>query len=416
MRILYCTQYFPPEIGAPAARAYEMVRYLVTEGHEVVVLTAFPNYPSGRVHESYGRAIYRKEAIAGAVVLRSYVWTNPRKSFVGRVGNYISFASSSLLAGFLGAGRRFDVVVGSSPPLFAAASARLLALRYRVPFVFDVRDVWPDAAVALGELGNPILRRIGFALADRLYRAADRIICANPGNRRLIQKRLSSETKGRVAIVPNGTNVQVFKPLEPHERARVRAELGFEDRFVAVYAGLHGLMYDWDALLDAADSLRDDSSILFVLVGDGPMKTEIVRNATRRGLSNIRFKAPMPAERAARLMSAADVGILSMRDLDFFRDTVPVKLYDYMAVGLPVVHSGGGFAREITEEANTGICFSPGDGPALARAIRELAKRSGELYAIAVRSRELVTRRFDRSVLARAFEKELLSAISGEAP
>ena len=416
MRILYCTQYFPPEIGAPAERAREMVRHLAKEGHEVVVLTAFPNYPSGRLQKGYGLGLFQKEAYAGAVVLRSFVWTNPRKSFVGRVGNYLSFASSSLLSGFLGAGRGFDVVVGSSPPLFAAASARLLAIRHRAPFVFDVRDVWPEAAVALGQLGNPLFRRFGFALADRLYRAADCIICANPGNRDLIEKRLSAETNGRMAIVPNGTNVHIFKPLEPRERARVRAELGFEDRFVVLYAGLHGLMYDWDALLDAADSLRDDPSILFVLLGDGPMKAEIVENATRRGLINIRFKAPLPATRAARLMSAADVGMLSMRDLEFFRDTVPVKLYDYMAVGLPVVHSGGGFAKQITEEAGSGLCFSPGDGPALARAIRDLSKRTDERSAISARARELVTRRFDRSVLAKAFEKELLGAISGKVP
>ncbi len=410
MRILYCSQYFPPEIGAPAARAQEMVRHLSAAGHEVTVLTAFPNYPSGKIQEDYAGALLRRETLDGARVLRSFVWTGPRKSFVTRLGNYLSFALSSLLAGLMHCRGRFDVVVGSSPPLFVAAIAWLLARRLRARFVFDVRDVWPEAAVALGELSNSALRRASFALADGLYRRADRIICANPGNRELIAARLTPEAARRARVVSNGTNVELFRALAEEPRTTARRELGFEGDFVVVYAGLHGLMYDWDAVLDAAAALGDEPRIRMVLVGDGPLKAEIIECARSRRLANIRFDPPLPAPRAARLIAAADLGMLSMHDLDFFRHTVPVKLYDYMACGLPVVHSAGGFARQLTKRHRVGLCFDPGDGAGLAAAIRELWRRRAELPAIGARGRELVVRRFDRRQLARQFEAELQAA------
>ena len=448
MRILYVSQYYDPEVGAPAIRATLNARHLVAAGHRVVVLAGLPNYPKGEVAAAYRGVWMRREQDQGVEVVRCYLRASRRKRFVDRMSNYLSYAFSSCAIGATAVRGPFDVVVGSSPPLFAAAAGGLLARRFRAPFVFDVRDVWPQAAEALGELSSPLLSRGAHAVADHLYRQAARVICANPGNDAVVRARGACPPE-RVRVVHNGTDAGVFAPLPAAERRAARRELGVDGDFVVLYAGLHGLMYDLPLLLDAAAALangrgggsggsdgsggdgsggdgsggRDGSGdgggggddarqrkVRFLLVGDGPTKPALVAAARARGLHNVEFRDPVPADQVRSLMAAADLGVVSMRALDYFQTTVPVKLYDYLATGLPVAHSCGGAARELV--GCDPLRFEPGDLASLLAAINWARSRPEELAKATAAARGRVLRDLTRPALAARFEEELRQVVA----
>ena len=253
MRILYFTQYFPPEIGATQDRAYEMTRHLAGAGHDVAVITEVPNHPSGVIPARYRRKLYSREQMDGVDVVRVWVWASPDKSFRNRLKFYLSYAATAAMAGLALARGRYDLVYATSPPLFVGLAARAVAVLRRIPFVFEVRDLWPESATQLGFLQNPRVLRWATRLEEALYARSRRIVVVTEGiRRRLIDRGVPEE---KLSLIRNGASPRILHAAVL-PRSVAKAQLGLEGRFVALYAGVHGVAQGLEHVVRAADMLR----------------------------------------------------------------------------------------------------------------------------------------------------------------
>ncbi len=374
------TQHFAPEVTAARARLEAFAGGLHGLGWDVEVVTAVPNHPEGVVHPDFrGRAVVRRSEDGYGV---SYVWvrTRPAKSMMNRLALYGSFATMATLVG--SARRRPDVVLASSPPLPVAAAAAALALRHRAPWVFDVRDLWPEAAVALGELSNPRVIRVAEALERRLYASASRIVTVTGPFAGSIASR-APEGKP-ITVIPNGTTRMW---MEAGEAEVDRAEVGLEgDRFVLGYAGNVGIAQGLHAAIDAAGLLGDDFRLL--ILGAGPLLAEMRSRAADRAPGRVEFREPVQPEAAARILRACDALLVPLDAQPELRQFVPSKLFDYAAVGRPVIVSAAGEASRLAGDADAALTIPPGDPEALAAAINRLRSDAGLAEGLSGRGRE----------------------------
>jgi colanic acid biosynthesis glycosyl transferase WcaI len=284
MRILYLSQYFPPEAGATQTRAFEMARNFIRLGHSVTILTEFPNHPSGVIPPSYRGKLFEREDIAGIDVIRVWVKASPSKNFRSRIIFYLSYMVNAALAGMLLARRRYDLIYCSSPPLFTGAAGLALSRTKRLPFFFEVRDLWPESAVALGELKNPRWIKWAERLESACYHRAALIVVATQGiHQRLVERGIPAD---RLIFIPNGANLAAFN-FQPEDRLRLRAEFGWQNNFIVIYAGIFGLAQGLESVIHAAQLLHDDPDICFLLIGEGPKKLEITALVEKMQLTNV---------------------------------------------------------------------------------------------------------------------------------
>lgn len=365
MRILLLSQYFSPEVTAASFRLAPLARYLAAAGHQVEVLCEVPNHPGGIVHAGYGRwRLAQRRSVDGYEVRHLWVPASPAKGFVARASSYGGYATGAILAGI--AGRRPDVVLGSSPPLPVAAAGMAIGWARRVPWVMDVRDPWPEAAVALGELSN---RRV-IAAMERLeldlYRSAAAIVTVTEPFRRDIAAKVDDVEK--VSVIPNGTT-DAWLAVGASEVPR--AELGIPaDRFVLTYAGNVGLAQGLETAVEAAAAL--DDSFQLQIVGSGPRLADLESRAAALPDGRVVFRGLVEPLVAARLLRASDAALVSLGPNSERARSVPVKLYDSSAIARPVILVGGGEARRLAEQTGAALCVEPGDPAGLARAARRL--------------------------------------------
>lgn len=372
MRILLLTQYFTPEVTAASARLHAFAAGLAGRGHRVTVVCEVPNHPSGIVEEEFrGKARVRRELDGFEV---DYVWVRP--SPVKTTRNRLVWYGSYTLAATVQAAlvKRPDVVLVSSPPLPAAVAAAAAALRHRVPLVLDIRDLWPEAAVAVGELTNPRVVGALERLERRLYRRAAAIVTVTEPFRASIESKLPPGDLKPVSVIPNGTTRMWLDAgaAEP----RPRADLDMPDeRFVLTYAGNVGLAQGLEAAVDAASTLGDGFQLQ--IVGDGPKREELEARAASLPDGRVRFRGLVPPEQAALLLRASDAILVSLGADPAFQMFVPSKLFDGCAVGRPVVLAVGGEARRLAEEAGAVLPVAPGDAGEIAAAVTRLRDDGG---------------------------------------
>jgi glycosyltransferase involved in cell wall biosynthesis len=402
MRILYLSQYFPPEAGATQTRAFEMGRNLVRMGHSVTMIGEVPNHPSGIIPKEYQGKLYERSELEGMDVIRVWVKASPVKNFRNRVLFYISYMINATLAGLLLARGRYDLLIASSPPLFVGGAALILSALRRIPFVFEVRDLWPESAIALGELTNPRAIALATWLEEKCYQKSRKIIVVTNGiQERLLERGIPS---AKIAVVPNGANVDLFQFSLP-ARQQVRNQLGLGDKFVPVYAGIHGIAQGLEIVVEAARLLQGEPDVHFVLIGDGPQKAEIARLVRSYGLENISLLPELPREAIPGHLSAADIALIPLRKLELFKGALPSKLFDAWACERPVLLSVDGEARQILESANGGVFVPPEDVRALANAILELKRDPDKRESMGKRGRLFTERHYSRETLAyRLFE------------
>ena len=364
LRVTIITQHYVPEITAARFRLEAFAEGLARRGHEVEVICAVPNHPEGRVRAGYRHRFMIKRSEGGVTV--RYVWmhASPKRTIEARLGRYLTFAATSTLAGLISG--RPDVVLASSPPTFVGAAGAVVAARHRVPWVFDVRDLWPQAAVAAGELSEGRALRMAEWLERRLYRSAAGVVIASAAFEPHVTQWADPE---RVTVVQNGASRGA---LEAGERDLDRADVGLpEDGFVWLYAGNLGLLHGLEAVVDAAGELGLGYHL--EMVGRGPKQAELEERAAQ-GDGRITFRGLVEPGEAASLMRAADALIISLHSHPAVADkVVPMKLFDSAASGRPIVLSAGaGEARRQAEESGAAICVEPGDSEAIAGAIRRL--------------------------------------------
>ncbi len=407
MKILYVSQYFPPEMGAPAARADELARHWVRMGHDVTVLTGFPNHPTGVVPREWRsrlRGLLYKETVDGVRVVRTWLWPLPNRKAHERIRNYASFWVSASIRG-LGL-QKPDVVIGTSPQLLVALSGWWLAWWKRVPFVFEVRDLWPEslAAVGAGSEGSALHRTLG-AIAGFLYRRSDHIVVVTPAFKDHLIEHWEVPAQ-KISIVENGVETDLFRPCPPEKVP------GTEDRFLICYIGTMGMAHGLETLIAAAEQLqRTSPNAMFLLIGEGAEKERIEQLAAARELSNLRFLGQQPRERIPGYIAGVDVCLVMLKKTELFKTVIPTKLLEYMSCEQPVIVAVDGQARKIVEEGGAGIFVEPEDSSALADAVHVLAADPERRRRMGISGREYILSHLSRERTAASY-LEVLQALA----
>jgi len=401
MRVLFLTQYFPPETGAAPARALHFARALVRAGHDVRVVTGLPNHPSGVVRPEYRGAGGRNEVVQGVRVRRVWLYATPRKTPLTRLWNHLSFALSALPAAL--DGPRPDVVLATTPPLFHGLTAWLAARARGAVLVNDCRDDWPHAAIALGEMRPGAVADILGAVAGFIQRRAARVLVVTPGMRRQFAGRGLEEH--RMVFVPNGADTELFVPRDPDATPPPAGR-----PFTVLYAGTHGLVHGMDALVDAASCLRG-TGVMLRFVGDGVAKDALVRGVAERGLENCTFESSVAPEGLVDLLHEADACVATTRANAFAGETIPVKLFDYLACGCPVVAAVSGDAAAVVEASGGGLVVEPENGEAIAAAILRLRDDAGLRARLAAAGPPFVRREHSRAALGQRLVDALDEAV-----
>jgi glycosyltransferase involved in cell wall biosynthesis len=393
-------------MGAPAARTYEHARHWAALGHEVTVITGFPNHPTGIIRPEYEGQFVKRENIDGIDLLRTWVYCAANKGFFKRVLNFLSFFFSSFLLGSVMTARP-DVVVGTSPQFFCAVSAYLLSVIKRAPFVFEVRDIWPQSAVELGALRNPLIIRALESIEHFLYRRARLIIVVAEATRPyLVAKGVNPD---KIRIVPNGIDAKYLESaVATSEEIRNQYELN--GKFIVSYIGTHGMSHALDVVLKAAGKLRDDISVRFLFVGEGAEKENLKKLALELKLNNIIFVNEQSRERLLAFYRASDVSLVPLKRLDIFRKVLPSKLFELMGVGCPVICSVEGEAAELVKRSGGGECIEPENVDSLVESIRRLEKNKELRLQMSANGRTFVREFYLRSKLAENYLEALAVA------
>jgi colanic acid biosynthesis glycosyl transferase WcaI len=409
VRVLYLSQYFPPEVGATQTRAHEMGQRLVQAGHQVTMIAEIPNHPSGIVPADYRGRLYERSEIDGIQVVRVWVKASPVKTFRTRMAFYLSYMFSATLAGLFLARGHFDAIYATSPPLFVGGAALALSYLRGIPLAFEVRDLWPESAVRLGELNNPHAIALARRLEWACYRRAQRIVVVTQGIRQhLLEQGLPDD---KVIVIPNGANTELFRP-QPEAGEALRTELGLVDAFVVLYAGIHGIAQGLDSVIEAARLTKDNPKIRYLFVGEGPVKADMRALADSYGLDNLLFHPEVPRDRMPAFLSAADVALVPLRRLALFKGALPSKMFDAWAAGCPTIVSIEGEAQEVVSRARAGCYVEPENPQALVAAIHRLAADPATSREMGLRGRAFVKTHFSRQAQARHLAYVLNSVLS----
>lgn len=397
VRVLLIHQAFVSPDEAGGTRHFELAKRLLAEGHEVTIVASDLSYLSGR-RTAESRGLVTEQAIEGIRVLRAYTYPALHRSFVWRVVSFLSFMMTSVLAA-LRAGP-VDLVMGTSPPIFQAVSAWAVAALRRRPFLLEIRDLWPEFAVDMGVLRNPLLIRLSRWLEGFLYARADHLLVNSPAYRDYLLARGIAPKK--VSLIPNGVDPAMFDPDARGEE--VRRELGLEGRFVATYAGALGLANDIPTILRAAQRLQqEEAPVTFLVVGDGKERPNLERLAGELGLRSVVFAGARPKSQMPAFLAASDACLATLKDIPMFATTYPNKVFDYMAAGRPTVLGIDGVIRQVIEAAGGGVFVPPGNEAALAAAVRSLADDPVRSRTMGQAARVYVAEHFDRSRQAEQF-------------
>lgn len=396
MHILFLSDNFPPEVNAPASRTFEHCREWVRAGHQVTVITCAPNFPKGRVYKGYYNKLWQAEQMDGIRVVRVWSYITVNEGFIRRILDYQSFMVTATLASFFVRG--VDVVIGTSPQFFTVCAAWVVSALKRIPFVFELRDLWPESIKAVGAMQESAAIRWLERLEMFLYRRARLIVPVTHAFRdQLVERGIS---RGKVRVVTNGVDMSRFRPM-PKDSALV-AELGVEGKFVAGYVGTHGMAHHLETILDAAEKLRTEGlegDFRFIFLGDGARKEALMQEAHRRGLSNVTFIDSVLKDEVARYWSVLDVSIIHLKRTGLFTSVIPSKLFECMGMGLPVLHGVLGESADIVRNENVGIVFESESSDQLVAHLKALRadRPSYEGYR---RNCLLAAKKYDRTALA----------------
>ena len=409
MHVLFLTDNFPPEVNAPASRTFEHCREWVKAGHQVTVITCAPNFPKGQIFPGYRNRLFAREVVEGVEVVRVWTYITANEGFLKRTLDYVSFMLSAVLASFRIP--RPDVVVATSPQFFTACAGWLVGGLRRVPFVFELRDIWPESIRAVGAMKSSFVLDQLEKLELFLYRRAATVITVTHAFKNNLRARGIDET--RIHVVTNGVDLMRFQPMA--KDAALVESLGLGGKFVAGYIGTHGLAHGLETLLETArmfqEEGRDDIRILFL--GDGAAKADLVAQARELNLNNVVFADTVPKSEVARYWSVLDASIIHLRGTDLFKTVIPSMLFECMAMGIPVLHGVRGESADIVEREGAGLVFEPENSIELRDRLVELAGHPGLAGRLADRGLE-GARNYDRRHLAGQMLRHLESLVQPE--
>jgi glycosyltransferase involved in cell wall biosynthesis len=397
LHILFLSDNFPPEVNAPASRTFEHCREWVNRGNQVSVITCNPNFPKGEVFPGYRNRLFQKENMSGINVIRVWTYIAENKGFTKRTLDYLSFMVSSFIASFLV--RKVDLIIGTSPQFFTAVSALGCSTFKRVPFVFELRDLWPESIKAVGAVKDSNFIRLFEALEMFLYRRAARIVSVTQSFKKNLVRRGIDASK--INVVTNGVDLKLFSHRVKNED--LVNQLGLKDCFVAGYIGTHGMAHSLETLLYAMVKLRDHScgkKIRLVLLGDGAQKQFLKDKANQLNLTNVIFIDTVSKDKVSDYWSILDTSIVHLKKTELFKTVIPSKLFECMGMGLPVLHGVEGESADIVEETNCGVLFEPENVDQLIEKLLYLQSDPTSLKSLGQNALESA-KKYDRTHLAR---------------
>lgn len=396
MHILFLTDNFPPEVNAPASRTFEHCREWVKAGHQVTVITTAPNFPTGKVFSGYRNKLWQTEQMAGIRVVRVWSYVAENSGFAKRVIDYLSFMFAAFPASLFV--RKVDVVVGTSPQFFTACAAYVVGAVKRVPWVFELRDIWPESIRVVGAMKQSVALDYLEKLELFLYRKATLIVSVTSAHRdNLIARGIQGS---KIQVVTNGVDIDRFVPCA--KDASLVSRYGLEGKFVAGYIGTLGMAHGLDTVLDAAKLMAgaaDAGRYRFVLLGNGAQKATLMARALAEGLDNVVFIDSVPKEAVVRYWSILDVALIHLKSDDLFKTVIPSKMFESMGMAIPLLHGVQGESADILEREDVGILFEPENAGALCEGLRRL---NGDevLYRRLRANGPNAARNYDRNVLA----------------
>ncbi|CCQ75455.1 glycosyltransferase family 4 protein [Magnetospira sp. QH-2] len=368
MKILFLTENFPPETNAAATRVYERALYWVRWGHEVTIITCAPNFPQGRLYEGWKNKWVQVQDMDGLRVVRVKTYMAANAGFAKRMLDFLSFMVTGFAAGLFQ--KRPDVISATSPQFFSAVAGWALGKVRRVPFVFELGDIWPASITAVGAMQDNLALRWMEKLELYLYRSSASVAALTEAFKVNLTGR--GIDAGKIAVVRNGVDLDRYAPRETDQA--LAAEWDLTDKFVVGYVGTHGMAHGLSNVLDAAERLKDLPNFRFLLVGAGAEREMLMEAARQRGLNNVVFGPPQPKEAMPRVWSLCHVALVHLRDTPVFAEVIPSKMFEAMGMGLPILMAlPRGEASEILEADGAGIWVPPEDPDALAEACRTLA-------------------------------------------
>ena len=405
VRILFLSHFYPPEMGGAAARISGLAKWLVKFGHDVTVITGYPNYPLGKIYPEYKNKKNRIESIDDVNILRARVLPVSYGTFLIRLLNYFTLFFTAFWIS-IKKRNNFDIIIASSPPLTIGMLGLVLSKIYKIPWIFDIRDIWPDVAVEAEMLKqNGIVHKLSKKLADYLYKQATHI---TPVTERKLTKICKYGVPiSKISVVPNGVDFDIIKNTK---QENWRSELRLENKFILSYAGLIGIAQGVGVIIETALQLKEINDIHFLIVGEGVEKQKLQDRVRTLELNNITFLPNQPKESIPSLLTSSDIALIPLVS-DKLVDAVPSKLLEAWACKLPVILIAGGEAADIVVKAQGGIVVSSNDVEGIITAITKLKDSHKLMNQYSKKGFDYVTMNYDRKSLARAMEKVIFQIL-----
>jgi glycosyltransferase involved in cell wall biosynthesis len=404
IKLLILTQYFPPEVGAPQNRLFELALRLQKSGVDVTVLTAMPNYPQMEIQEAYKGKKYVYEEMNGLKVHRSSIYVSKNRSVISRLRNYFSFVFSSARCGVKHIGE-IDIIFCESPPLFLGYSALKLKRKKNAKLIFNVSDLWPESAEKLGVVTNKLLLKFAYDLEEKLYRSSVLVTGQTQGICKDISYRFPNK---RTYWLPNGVDLTYYDPARVSETDWRQKNGLFEGDLIFLYAGIIGIAQGLEVILNAAKEVKDKPNLKFVLLGSGPEKEKLQELKQQDGLNNVIFidavtKTEMPA-----ILKSVNAVIVPLKKLDLFKGAIPSKLFESCAMELPILLGVDGEARDLfIEQGKCGLYFEPENAKRLAEGVLKLSSDPALAKQLGENGRKYVNANFNRDNIANRFLEQL---------
>ena len=391
MKLLFLTDNFPPESNAPASRTYEHCKAWVEEGVEVTVITCAPNFPYGKTYKGYKNKLYQTEMIDGIKVIRVWSYMAENKGVIKRILDYVSYATTAFFAGLF---VKTDLIVATSPQLFTTLGGCALAKVRRKPWIFELRDLWPEGIKDHGAIKKDYLLNFLTKMELCLYKKATHVVTVTNG----LKENLSSRgiDANKIDVVTNGANMEIFKP-EPKNQPLLES-LNLKDKFIVGYIGTHGMAHGLEFIMDSIKDL-DDERIHFLFVGTGAKKEATVALAKKLKLKNVTFLDPVPKTEVNRYISIIDVALVPLTKTVIHASLIPSKIFESSAMKKPMLLGVEGEAREIVEKHNAGIAFESENKEEFLVALKEISSNT-ERYKELQNGCTKLAEAFDRKNLA----------------
>ena len=352
MHILFLTDNFPPEVNAPASRTFEHCREWVRLGHEVTVITCAPNFPKGKVYDGYRNKIWQTEVMEGIRVIRVWSYITANEGFVKRILDYQSYMVSATIASVFV--RKPGLIVSTSPQFFTACCGVVVSGLKRIPFVFELRDIWPESVKAVGAMDDSALIRLLEKIEMFLYRKADLIVSVTNSFKKTLVKRGIDGSK--IQVVTNGVDVSRYTPRD--KDVELLKQLNLEDKFVAGYIGTHGMAHKLDFIIECAKKIENEE-VHFLFIGHGSEKMTLMKLVKDEKILNVTMLDSMPKLKLLKYLSILDVAIINLKKDDLFKTVIPSKIFENAAMQIPILIGVDGEARKIVENYNAGLFYKP---------------------------------------------------------